>query len=1114
MVWSAFFCAVMVWFLAPSTSLLGGNGRFHNGAFDIIVTLDSHVIEADIVEIRERLTEASRILFDATDGQARLGHVFVLKNNVGREFADMFIQKTRPTSPSNRDANVVGRIGQVGLKGVYLWTDDDIEDSVEERAAITIAHEFGHYFFDLRDEYRNAAGRKRSSSECVSDRGSDEGCTSPGSPVSTPAPFSACLMDNFKRSGRYFDAGSEPVHTVTEFCWSGNHDPDCDTYQHALNGKSCWETIAEAYDAIAAPTSEGELAAPQEDPLPDCSATITENCFSPPDFTVPETPVVKVVLLLNNSGSMNGAGIDDTRKIDDLRVFSELFIDLLTPGAEGASLADVELGIISFNHETQTRLESTRLTSDETVIADAKAAVGFDAAGFTNIGAGMRAAKAMLDASTVQGPGIIVLVTDGFHNHPPDDPAFEPLAVLEEIVDERTLLHTVSLGGATDEAALQQISQQSGATYWNAENSVEFAEPLVAIAALAQGGSDLDSPQTEEFEETEEFGSAGRREVERQVVSLDAIWPPVEIISADTLVLRPVFVEEGLAQATFSLVWSTPAERLELIAISPDTTVISRSAIRGGEHPNIELEERDRYLNFTIQEPQTGFWNFAIIDLTPDVQADFLFQPTGINSEVQAYVTAQEITTTVTDSIQLLTVAAREVFAGIQLEAVARDQAPLIDISVVATMTTPTGSIRFFRLVDNGNRELGDRFANDGIYSRLISDVEQSGNGSYQFDVEFFVGSSRAQFLPGEEPDTTDGNGGMFALTQVGEGETANVTPRSFTRHFRAGTVVNELPEDTAGDLDQDGIPDDIEGCGPDDDRDGDGRRNCEDRDSDNDDLADRDEGEGDSDNDGTPDFLDDDSDNDTIADIEDPFPYDASHGLAYGVDDDNQKFVELDLRADPPVFRDIGVVKDAASGREIAEMEALAWDSDTQQLLVFSNRPRALYAIDIGDIPAAGEGRDIPAQLIGEVNVEITALAIHPRSRELFAVESDERLGKLDKTTAVFTPIGDIGFEDVQGLAFSSRTEIKLYGVEIRTNRLLQIDPHTGRGAPVHPSNQTGFEEIESLTFDKTAKLYGFSERAHKFIEISTRTGMAEALPVTVSADFDIEGLAFILDD
>jgi hypothetical protein len=69
-----------------------------------------------------------------------------------------------------------------------------------------------------------------------------------------------------------------------------------------------------------------------------------------------------------------------------------------------------------------------------------------------------------------------------------------------------------------------------------------------------------------------------------------------------------------------------------------------------------------------------------------------------------------------------------------------------------------------------------------------------------------------------------------------------------------------------SGDMDGDGIPDDVEGDG---DADGDGIPNNQDADSDGDGIPDSVEGQGDSDGDGIPDFLDTDSDNDGVPDAD-----------------------------------------------------------------------------------------------------------------------------------------------------------------------------------------------------------------------------------------------------
>jgi hypothetical protein len=70
----------------------------------------------------------------------------------------------------------------------------------------------------------------------------------------------------------------------------------------------------------------------------------------------------------------------------------------------------------------------------------------------------------------------------------------------------------------------------------------------------------------------------------------------------------------------------------------------------------------------------------------------------------------------------------------------------------------------------------------------------------------------------------------------------------------------------TIGDLDQDGIPDTVEGTV---DTDGDGIPDSQDTDSDGDGIPDSEETAGDTDNDGTPNYLDDDSDGDGVSDAD-----------------------------------------------------------------------------------------------------------------------------------------------------------------------------------------------------------------------------------------------------
>lgn len=95
-----------------------------------------------------------------------------------------------------------------------------------------------------------------------------------------------------------------------------------------------------------------------------------------------------------------------------------------------------------------------------------------------------------------------------------------------------------------------------------------------------------------------------------------------------------------------------------------------------------------------------------------------------------------------------------------------------------------------------------------------------------------------------------------------------------FHHHNRQGAHAEWLPVITAGDTDQDGIPDAVEGAA---DPDQDGLPNLVDPDSDGDGIPDADEGTEDPDEDGTPNYLDLDSDGDGIPDaIEGAADFDA----------------------------------------------------------------------------------------------------------------------------------------------------------------------------------------------------------------------------------------------
>ncbi|MFQ5752471.1 MAG: VWA domain-containing protein, partial [bacterium] len=707
-----------------------------------------------------------------------------------------------------------GRLGRFG-DNIILFTCDDIypmvnatdededgpcvrpegfvdacEKSPDERREDTwqtIAHELGHYLFGLRDEYVSGGFSTGDCGEyhCVLQ--------------SQAAADSACLMENFKYS---------VWERVNEFCWgdtSAAGDHTHGTAQHEKNEQACWGTIAENYPILGGVNAANGEGPPTAEPPAD---------FVRPTFIRKDDPTTtRVVFVLDNSPSMYQRE-KLKRRIQRLKDAALDFIDHMNTNGS------VELGIINFNSAAEVQFDLRLLDSDAAVQAAKNSVKDIEIdcdedPGCTNISAGMTAGKdLLLSTPLAEGPMIMLLMTDGFHD--PTGEAPEPLAVLEDIINAGIRVHAMAIGVSTDDELFQQIAEETGAIFWKGTTGSDSEPILSSIASIIKGGSILDSPQSDE-------------------------------ITADEKILSPVNVEKDAAEVAFHLAWGNDKVKLNLVLIDPMGNEIRPDIVRETRPENIQLFEGDSYQSYRLIKPIAGQWNFRVIADKLPRPITFVFQPTVI-SDVRLFAHTEKILDP--ESCNPLIV----------LRARAEDRVPVIDINMTATVTTPSGKSRFIRLHDDGNPENGDDIPRDGIYSAIVTDFASSGNGTYQFEVKAKADSNRAMIAPGEEPQPTVNNQNFFP--QV----------RSFDRSFQVNSVINDFPDNSPNDTDNDGIVDQVDRC--DDDRDGDGRPNCMDLDADGDDYPDAVEGTGDLDKDGLPNFLDRDSDGDGIDDIADPDPW------------------------------------------------------------------------------------------------------------------------------------------------------------------------------------------------------------------------------------------------
>lgn len=160
-----------------------------------------------------------------------------------------------------------------------------------------------------------------------------------------------------------------------------------------------------------------------------------------------------IALVLDRSGSMQRQN-----KINDLKTAVTVFLDQLD-----STSADERVSLSSYS---TTGRKDIDMTSSYVDIRDA--VNGFDADGWTAIGQGLRHGTNSLvnDAnSRPYADKVIVLMTDGIQNRPPDAETVVPT-----VIARNQIVYTISFGSGANQTLMQEIANQTGGQHYHAPN--------------------------------------------------------------------------------------------------------------------------------------------------------------------------------------------------------------------------------------------------------------------------------------------------------------------------------------------------------------------------------------------------------------------------------------------------------------------------------------------------------------------------------------------------------------------------------------------------------------------------------------------------------------------
>lgn len=408
-----------------------GDGKYSTilGTWDFGVSMRFDATAQQIERTKTEFAKASDLIYDASDGQQEFGDVFVCNNKGAGKAAEVWILPPGTSWCSQAP-------GRFGVSGQHIEQcyDDMVYSNAKADGSWVVAHEWGHHAYGIKDEY---SGPTAGAKECVV----------------VPADVNArtaCLIENF------WNHGADGV-SLTEWCVASNHDPNGDTYQESINGKSCWENLVEAYPDVTAPTDLPD-AGPTTNPLPFFTWTVLEED-------------TRLMLVIDDSGSMGS-----NNKMQLAILGGKIFANLARDGHK--------LGVVKFNSSASTLYALTAM--DAATRAAAKAAIDtLSAGGGTNIDSGLS-----LALSAIQGEGdracqqAIILLSDGSQGGPVDS------GLIDTLVSEGVVVHAIALGPTgVDIPTMQGVASGTGGKYFFADDGGDLPGIFAVLAAeTAEGG--------------------------------------------------------------------------------------------------------------------------------------------------------------------------------------------------------------------------------------------------------------------------------------------------------------------------------------------------------------------------------------------------------------------------------------------------------------------------------------------------------------------------------------------------------------------------------------------------------------------------------------------------
>jgi calcium-activated chloride channel regulator 3/4 len=386
-------------------------------------------------------------VYESSNGVHKIGKVtFYTQGNRSDTSDIVWVQNCHP------NAHISGRAVEgerVQMCDRFGATDFLRDDQSWQAGGYTLAHEWGHYYYSLYDEYR---GDGRSDHLLWRPHSDDD------------AVSNSIMNSQWNAVGGNFE--------WLNFSTAQNAEEK--TAQHRVYGASGWETLSRPLSED--PRSSQLASRPQRIYHPELSGAGPDS--DNPTIMLPSeiarrdleirwaTRDVTFQIVIDSSGSMGGV------RLENAKTAAKLLVDL-------AEIGHTTIGIIKFSSTASVVLPLTPIDGQDSK-NNIKAAIdAIGASGNTAIGtAAQLALDELVDYGVEETQRIVYLLTDGQNNA-----GIDPTSVIPDYQGSGIPLFTFGYGSGVDHAQLQQMASETGGVYYASPTTLDDLQQVFQDAS-------------------------------------------------------------------------------------------------------------------------------------------------------------------------------------------------------------------------------------------------------------------------------------------------------------------------------------------------------------------------------------------------------------------------------------------------------------------------------------------------------------------------------------------------------------------------------------------------------------------------------------------------------